>query len=90
MLKRIRYQKTGDTGYICIGTIKNVDSHEFIAGYSADGKIGFIKSVGDDTTKITLQATSPHKVKIKIKKALIKLGCQFDSEKRKPRITDEA
>jgi len=93
VLKRIRYQKSGDN-YLCIGNVKNIDGHEFIAGFSGgDPKAtttGFIKSLGDDTTKILLEATSHHKIKIKIKKALIKLGCQFDREKRKPRVIDEA
>lgn len=92
MTQRIRYQKVGEN-YVSIGTIKNIDNHEFIAGFSPVGEngmcAGFVKSAHDDTTKLPLEATSHHKIKIKIKKALIRLGCQFSMEKRKPRISDE-
>ena len=85
MNKRIRYIKNTDGNSITVNYIKNTDGHEFRAGFIASGKAGFIKSVGDDTTHIPFTATSPHKIKIKIKRALIKLGCQFETEVRKPR-----
>ncbi len=90
MNKRLRYIKDTSGNCITQNHIKNVNGHEFRAGYVSGGKVGFIKSVGDDTTNIQLTATSPHKIKIKIKKALSKLGCQFEKEVRQPRIKDEA
>lgn len=90
MNKRIRYIKNEQGNCITQNHIKNVAGSEYRAGYIAGGLAGFIKSVGDDTTHIQLTATSPHKIKIKIKRALVKLGCQFETEKRQPRIKDEA
>lgn len=93
MIKRLRYQQVGEN-YVSIGTVKNINGHEFVVGYSGlDPKqpcTGFIKSAHDDTVKIPLEASSHHKIKIKLKKALIKLGCQFEQEGRKKRITDES
>lgn len=90
MNKRIRYVKDQLGNCITANYIKNDGGAEFRAGFIADGKAGFIKSVGDDTTNIQLSATSPHKIKIKIKRALLRLGCKFEKEQRKPRLTDEA
>lgn len=90
MNKRLRYIKDTAGNSITQNHVKNINGHEFRAGFVAGGKAGFIKSVGDDTTHIQLTATSPHKIKIKIKKALMKLGCVFEKETRKPRKTDEA
>ena len=88
MLQRLRYRKVGDN-YVSIGNVKNVNGHEFVVGFSGgDPKTpctGFIKSAHDDTVKIPLEATSHHKIKIKIKKALSKLGCAFNVEARKKR-----
>lgn len=90
MNKRLRYIKDVNGNCITSNYVKNDGGAEFRAGFIADGKAGFIKSVGDDTTDIKLTATSAHKIKIKIKRALVRLGCVFEKETRKPRITDEA
>lgn len=89
MNKRIRYVKDSEGNAITANYIKNDGGAEFRAGFIADGKAGFVKSVGNDSTNISLTATSPHKIKIKIKRTLSKLGCQFEKEQRKPRLTDE-
>jgi hypothetical protein len=86
MVNRIRYVKDSNGNFISQNYIKNESGHEFRVGF-VDGSPtkGFVKSVGDDTTHITLEATSPHKIKIKIKRTLTKLGCTFAKEVRKPR-----
>jgi len=87
--KRIRYVKDSNGNFISQNYVKNDSGHEFRAGFvGGDAKNptkGFVKSVGDDTTHITLEATSHHKIKIKIKRTLSKLGCTFEKEVRKPR-----
>jgi intein-encoded DNA endonuclease-like protein len=90
MNKRIRYVKDSNGNTITQNYIKNVNGSQYRAGFIAGGKAGFVKSVDDDTTHIQLTSTSPHKMKIKIKKTLEKLGCQFDKEIRQPRVTDES
>jgi len=90
MNKRIRYTKDTSGNNITQNYIKNDSGHEYRAGFIASGKAGFIKSVGTDTVHIQLTATSPHKIKIKIKKSLITLGCRFESEVRIAKIKDEA
>lgn len=87
--KRIRYVKDTNGNGITQNYVKNVNGTEYRAGFISNGKAGFVKSVGDDTTHIQLVSTSPHKMKIKIKKVLQKLGCQFDSEMRAKRLKDE-
>jgi hypothetical protein len=89
MNKRIRYIKDINGNFISQNYIKNEAGVEYRVGFVAGSPTkGFVKSVGNDTTHITLEATSPHKIKIKIKKTLAKLGCHFDKEVRKPRITE--
>ena len=83
--KRLKYFKQTDGTYKT-DNIKNIDNYPLVAGHSADGKSGYIKSVGDETINIELTATSLHKIKIKIKKALIRLGCRFDTEERIKRL----
>jgi hypothetical protein len=86
MNKRIRYTKDSNGNVITQNYITNINGVVYRAGYISTGKAGFVKSVDDDTTHIQLTATSPHKIKIKIKKTLEKLGCQFEKELRKPRL----
>jgi hypothetical protein len=89
MNSRIRYIKDINGNFISQNYIKNVDGTQYRIGFVVGVKTaGFIKSVENDTTHITLEATSPHKIKIKLKKTLVKLGCEFASERRvmvKPR-----
>lgn len=83
MNSRIRYIKDINGNFISQNYIKNIDGTEFRIGFVVGVKTsGFIKSVENDTIHVTLEATSPHKIKIKLKNTLIKLGCQFAEEKR--------
>ena len=89
MTKRIKYTKDANGNFLTQDILKTVDRIELRAGFiGGDPKTpttGFIKSVGTDAVNIQVEASSHWKVKIKLKRALIKLGCQFDSEKRKPK-----
>ena len=89
MIKRIKYIKGLDGNFISQEIIKTVDRIELRAGYvGGDPKtptVGFIKSVGSDTINIQIPASSHWKIKIKLKKALQKLGCIFSTEKRQHR-----
>lgn len=89
MTQRLKYIKDTNGNFLTQGIVKTIDKIELRAGFiGGDPKsptVGFIKSVGDGIINIEIKASSHWKIKIKLKKALIKLGVQFDSEKRKPR-----
>ena len=89
MIQRLKYIKDANGNFLTQSIVKTIDKIELRAGFvGGDPKnptTGFIKSVGDDIVNIQIVASSHWKIKIKIKKALIKLGCQFNTEKRKPR-----
>lgn len=88
-IKRIRYVEDANGNWVTQDYLRTEEGREFRAGFvGGDPKTptqGFIKSVDNDTTHLTLQATSHWKIKIKIKRALEKLGCKFEKEGRKPR-----
>ena len=93
MNNRIRYVKDSNGNIITQNYIKNEAGEQFRAGFvGGDPKSttnGFVKSVDDDTTNITLKATSHWKIKIKIKKALAALGCLFQKEKRNVKVDNK-
>ncbi len=81
-IKRLKYIETGDGSFISKQIVKTIDKIELLVGYTPGTPTkGFVKSL-DKIINIELEATSPHKIKIKIKNALIKLGVRFDSETR--------
>lgn len=84
-MKRIRYIKDSSGNYITQGNVRSETGQEFRCGFTADGKNGFVKPLDEDIRPVTLQASSPHKMKIKIKKTLAKFGCTFSKEERKKR-----
>lgn len=88
MLKRIRYVKDANGNYVTQSYVKNESGEEFRCGFLASGKHGFVKSVDDENKNVPLEASSPHKMKMKIKRTLNKLGCLFAKEERKKRDID--
>ena len=92
MGNRIRYVKDSNGNIISQNYIKNEVGDQFRAGFvGTDPKSptnGFVKSVSDDTTNLTLSASSHWKIKIKIKKALKALGCLFTKEVRNRKKVD--
>lgn len=47
-----------------------------------------VVTLTDGSIVKTFRETSPHKIKIALKQALIDLGCEFESEKRETNETD--
>lgn len=89
MTQRLKYIKDINGNFLTQGIVRTVDRIELRAGFvGGDPKsptTGFIKSVGGDAVNIQIQGSSHWKIKMKLKKALIKLGVQFNIETRKPR-----
>lgn len=85
MAQRLKYVKVSETEYKTEGYINTFAKGEVIATF--DTVTNTFKIMSPMGTSIYAEgvATSPHKIKIKIKEALIKLGAQFEKEKRQPR-----
>lgn len=86
MAKRIRYQLDSNNNWVSADYMRDKEGRYYRAGFlGGDPKTptkGFVKSVDSDAVHLTLEATSHWKIKIKIKKALQKLGCSFEKEVR--------
>jgi hypothetical protein len=54
----------------------------------SDDKSGFVMCINTGE-RVYVKASSPHKVKIKLKDALQTLGYEFKDEEREVRLTDE-
>lgn len=89
MNKRILYIKDNNGNYASANYITSKDGIRYRVGFLGGDKkaptAAYIKSADSDALNITLKASSHWKIKIKIKKALIEIGCVFDKETRKPR-----
>jgi hypothetical protein len=85
MTKRIVYIKNQDGSLKSKGEIRNKFGHGFVVAVISTGRAAVITSSDSTITQLTLTATSFHKIKIKIKKTLTELGCEFEPEVRKPR-----
>jgi len=88
MNTRIRYIKHGDGGWISLRTFKDKDGHDLQTRINEDGKSGTVVFAQSEVPIITVTATSPHKVKIKLKIVLEKLGVNFETEQRNNKETD--
>ena len=89
MQQRIRYIKDDNGNYVTYNRIKDESGGEYRCGFLSDGKHGFVKSTHDTSVNVPLKASSPHKMKMKIKKTLVKLGCLFKKEERQKRDVNE-
>lgn len=85
MVKRIAYIKNTDGTFKSKGVVRNKFGHGYNVAIISTGRAALITSADSSITQIQLVATSFHKIKMKIKKALIGLGCEFEPEVRKPR-----
>ncbi len=81
MNTRIRYVK-GAEGLVSLQTFRGT-SFEYKSVINADGKSGKIIDAVTGGVVAEVAGTSGHKVRIKLKKELIKLGVTFDVESRK-------
>lgn len=86
MNKRIRYVKWIPGKFRSGQYIKSADGAEYCVVLS-DDNTGYVEKIGVDF-KIPIKGTSMHKLKIKAKETLVKLGCAFEAETRK-KATDE-
>lgn len=85
MAQRLKYVKVNDTQYKTEGFIKTYAKGEVIALFDVSNNTFKITSSLGTETLAEGTATSPHKIKIKIKETLIKLGADFQKETRQPR-----
>lgn len=83
MNTRIRYVNTSDGSKLSMQVFKDKDGYDIKTKIYADGKSGAIVFASDLTPIVELTATSPHKIKIKLKKAMKQLGVKFDKERRR-------
>lgn len=83
MNQRIRYTKNTDGTYVSTKYYRSENGKEYIAGYSQedDHCTGYVLNIAENTST-NLRATSPHKIKIAIKRELERLGCSFSAETR--------
>jgi len=82
MNKRIRYINEADGSLRSMQYVVGADGKEYYVRIT--GSTGAVVEVATGKNYI-VEATSPHKVKIKLKNTLTALGCAFDKEVRKPR-----
>lgn len=82
MSTRIRYVKDAEGNFLSMQVYKDSQGYEIKTRIGSDGKSGSVVLASDLTPIVELTATSPHKIKIKLKKAMKQLGVKFDKEKR--------
>jgi hypothetical protein len=82
MSTRIRYIKHGEGGFVSLRTFKDKDGADLQTRIYADGKSGCVMFAQSEVPIIEVKASSPHKMKIKLKKVLEVLGVNFKPEKR--------
>lgn len=81
-MKRIRYNKMNSHQYQTQDPIQIKDNKLVVATFDIHTKTYAILDFRTNDIIINGNASSPHKLKIKIKNALITLGASFNSEKR--------
>lgn len=79
---RIRYVKHGLGGLVSMRAYKDAEGNDIQARINPDMKSGSLIFASTETSIITFTATSPHKLKIKLKEAMTALGVDFEEEKR--------
>lgn len=83
MNKRIRYIKASDDVMVGSKFYRNSNGQEFRVSFSAANNKSYVGNILlNDCIIKTVQGTSPHKIKIAIKNALVGLGCEFEKETR--------
>jgi hypothetical protein len=84
MNTRIRYVRNPDGSLTSGQILRGAYESEYRVSIHQDGNTGYIHSIKGHCVAV-VNATSPHKVKIKLKKELEKFGVVFEEEKRKER-----
>ena len=85
MATRMKYIKLDDTQYTSEGFINTFAKGEVRVFFNESDMTFRIESKKGSEVIATGKATSPHKVKLKIKRELIKLGAMFEAETRAAR-----
>lgn len=84
MNQRIRYIKNAEGNMVGNKFFRSKDGTEYFVEWKTlkPGMCaGRIASV-DGNYETDVYGSSPHKIKIKLKRALMELGCEFEKEKR--------
>ena len=82
MSTRIRYIKHGEGGLISLRTFRDKDGADLQSRIYEEGKRGCVMFAQSEVPIIEVTATSPHKLKIKLKQVLEVLGVEFENEQR--------
>lgn len=85
MAQRLKYVKISDNEFKTEGYIKTYTKGDVVATFEISTNTFKIMSPLGTSVYVEGTATSPHKIKIKIKQALLKLGAEFEKETRQPR-----
>lgn len=82
MSTRIRYIKHAKGGWISMRAYRDYQGHDIQPRLWEDGKTGSVVFSGSEEEIFKVQASSPHKLKIKLKSVLEALGVNFETEQR--------
>lgn len=89
-ISRIKYHNRPDGSKISVHIFVDKDGIEMRVLLHADGTTASLVTANNSTPLVTVTASSPHKIRIKIKKALAGvMGIRLPKEKRKPRAVDK-
>lgn len=89
-INRIKYHSRPDGTKLSVHIFVDKDGIEMRVLLHADGVTASLVTANNETPLVTVVASSPHKVRIKIKKALSGvMGIRLPKEKRKPRAINK-
>jgi len=84
---RIRYINQPDGSKVSMRVFTDRDGLQVKVKINSDDKSGSIITAIGDIPILSYTAGSPHKIKIKLKSALKKIGVDFGSEEREDMVT---
>ena len=85
-MKRVRYIKTENSNIKVSSNVFSVDNRSYRVRLNLENMTFSIGDLVKDVEAIHGEASTTHKLKIKVKKELERLGVIFDDEKRKKPI----
>jgi hypothetical protein len=84
-VKRLKYIKLNDNVFTTEGNVRTYAKGDVRVFFDISDMSFRIESAKGTEIIFSGKATSPHKIKIKVKNELIKLGAFFEQERRQPR-----
>lgn len=84
-MKRLKYIRLNDNIFTTEGNVKTYAKGDVRVFFDTSDMSFRIESAKGTEIIYSGKATSPHKIKIKVKNELIRLGAFFELEKRQPR-----